>query len=163
MDAALTTEEVSSLYERYGFFLLRRCRALLRDPALADDALQEAFVKVMRAGAAVRTADEPLRWLYRVVDHCCFDALRKRRRSLETPSPDEGESVHPAIQIELRDAVRRLLGVLDEQEMRIAVLLFMDGLSQGEIAEEIGVSRVTVNKKVHAIRARADAWLEGRS
>jgi RNA polymerase sigma-70 factor (ECF subfamily) len=163
VDAALTTEEVSRLYDRYGYFLLRRCRAILRDPVLADDALQEAFVKVMNAGAAVRTADAPLRWLYRVVDHACFDVLRKRRRSVETPGDDEGATVHPAIQIELRDAVQRLLGALDEQEMRIAVLLFMDGLSQGEIAEEVGVSRVTVNKKVQTIRARADAWLGGRS
>ena len=163
MDTALTTEEISSLYEKYGFFLLRRCRAILRNPALAEDALQEAFVKVMRGGAALRTADEPLRWLYRVVDRCCFDTLRKRRRSLETPSDDEGASLHPSIQIELRDAVQRLLGGLDEQEMRIAVLLFMDGLSQGEIAQEMRVSRVTVNKKVQTIRARADAWLGGRS
>jgi RNA polymerase sigma factor (sigma-70 family) len=117
----------------------------------------------MRGGGAVRMADEPLRWLYRVVDRCCFDALRKQRRSVEKPGDDEGASVHPGVQIELRDAVLRLLGTLDEQEMRIAALLFLDGLSQGEIADEVGVSRVTVNKKVQAIRARADAWLEGRS
>jgi RNA polymerase sigma factor (sigma-70 family) len=82
---------------------------------------------------------------------------------VETPSDEEGASVHPAVQIELRDAVQRLLGTLDEQEMRIAVLLVLDGLSQGEIAEEVGVSRVTVNKKVQTIRSRAEAWLEGRS
>jgi RNA polymerase sigma-70 factor (ECF subfamily) len=163
VDAALTTEEISALYEKYGFFLLRRCRAILRDTALADDALQETFVKVLRAGGAVRAADEPLRWLYRVVDHCCFDALRRRRRSVETPSDEEGASVHPGVQIELRDAVQRLFGSLDEQEMRIAVLLVLDGLSQGEIADEVGVSRVTVNKKVQTIRARAEAWLGGRS
>ncbi len=163
MDAALTAEEIAVLYEKYGFFLLRRCRSILRDAELADDALQEAFVKIMRGGAAVREAHEPLRWLYRVVDRCCFDALRRRRRSIETRGDEQGASAHPAIQIELREAVQRLLGTLDEQEMRIAVLLFMDGLSQGEIAAEVGVSRVTVNKKVQAIRARADAWLEGRS
>jgi RNA polymerase sigma-70 factor (ECF subfamily) len=163
VDAALTTEEISALYEKYGFFLLRRCRAILRDTALADDALQEAFVKVLRAGGGVRAADEPLRWLYRVVDHCCFDALRRRRRSVETSCDEEGAGVHPSVQIELRDAVQQLLGALDEQEMRIAVLLFFDGMSQGEIAEEVGVSRVTVNKKVQTIRARAEAWLEGRT
>jgi RNA polymerase sigma-70 factor (ECF subfamily) len=80
VDASLRTDEVSDLYAKYGFFLLRRCRTILRDPGLADDALQEAFVKILRSGGAVRDADEPLRWLYRVVDRCCFDALRKRRR-----------------------------------------------------------------------------------
>jgi len=33
------------------------------------------------------------------------------------------------------------------------------GLSQGEIAKEIGISRVTVSKKIRAIRAGAEAWL----
>jgi RNA polymerase sigma-70 factor (ECF subfamily) len=159
VSAALRTEEVSALYAKYGFFLLRRCRTILRDAALADDALQEAFVKVMRGGAAIREADEPLRWLYRVVDRACFDALRKRRRSVESPSDDEGETAHPSVAIEARDAVLRLVGTLDEDEMRIAIHLVVDGMSQGEIAEEVGVSRVTVNKKVQAIRARAEVWL----
>jgi RNA polymerase sigma-70 factor (ECF subfamily) len=160
-DESLTTEEVAVLYERYGYFLLRRCKVILRDPALADDALQEAFVKVLRSGAAVRRADEPLRWLYRVADRCCFDVLRRRRRSPETLAPDEGSSRHPSVDIELRDAVLRLLDALDEEQMRIAVLLFVDGMSQGEIAAEVGVSRITVNKRVQTIRARAEAWLEG--
>jgi RNA polymerase sigma-70 factor (ECF subfamily) len=159
VDALLRTEEVSDLYAKYGFFLLRRCRTILRDPGLADDALQEAFVKIMRSGGAVREADEPLRWLYRVVDRCCFDTLRKRRRSVEDAGDEEGASAHPNVAIEVRDAVLKLIDTLDEKEMRIALLLFVDGMSQGEIADEVGVSRVTVNKKVQAIRARADALL----
>jgi len=159
VDASLRTEEVSDLYAKYGFFLLRRCRTILRDPGLADDALQEAFVKIMRGGGAVREAEEPLRWLYRVVDRCCFDALRKRRRSVEDSGDEEGASAHPSVAIEVRDAVLKLIDTLDEKEMRIALLLFVDGMSQGEIADEVGVSRVTVNKKVQVIRARADALL----
>ena len=43
--------------------------------------------------------------------------------------------------------------------MRIALLLFVDGMSQAEIAEEIGLSRVTVNKKIQVIHgAGAEAW-----
>lgn len=164
---ALDPKEVSALYARYGFFLLRRCRTILRDDGLADDVLQEAFVKILRAGSAVREAGEPLRWLYRVVDHCCIDAIRKRRRSLDTLGDAEGPerasaammAPHPAATIETRDAVIRMLATFDETEMRIALLLFVDGLSQGEIADEIGVSRVTVNKKIQAIRAAAEAWV----
>jgi RNA polymerase sigma-70 factor (ECF subfamily) len=159
VNRSLGSEEVSALYAKYGFFLRRRCRTILRDDALADDALQEAFVKVMRGGASIREADDPLRWLYRVVDRCCIDALRKRRRTIDTPSEQEGLGAHPGIAIELRDAVLRLLGTFDEEQMRIALLLVVDGLTQGEIAAEVGVSRVTVNKKIQAIRAGAAVWL----
>jgi RNA polymerase sigma factor (sigma-70 family) len=85
--------------------------------------------------------------------------LRSRRRSIESPQNDElGETAHPAVDIEARDAALKLLGTLSEQEMQIAVLLFVDGMSQGEIAEEVGISRVTVNKKIQALRARAERY-----
>ena len=159
MDSQPGPTDVAALYARYGFFLRRRCRTILRDPVLAEDALQEAFVKVLRSEGALREVDEPLRWLYRVVDRCCFDALRRRKRSLESPSEIEAAGPHPGVDLEIRDAVLRLLGTLREDEMQIALCLFVDGMAQGEIAAEVGVSRVTVNKKVQAIRARAEAWL----
>jgi RNA polymerase sigma-70 factor (ECF subfamily) len=156
---ALPVADIAALYTRYGFFLRRRCRTILRDEALAEDVLQEAFVKVVRNPEALREVAEPLRWLYRVVDRCCFDALRRRRRSGPTAADVERGGEHPAGEIELRDAVLRLLGTLDEDEMQIALLLFVDGMSQGEIADEVGVSRVTVNKRIQAVRARAGQWL----
>jgi RNA polymerase sigma-70 factor (ECF subfamily) len=150
---------VSALYARYGVLLRRRCRTILRDEALAEDALQEAFVKVLRSEGGLAGVEEPLRWLYRVVDRCCFDALRRRRRSIESPGEEDGGGVHPGVEIELRDAAMRLLSTFSEDEMQITLMLFVDGMAQGEIAEEMGVSRVTVNKKIQAIRARASAWL----
>jgi RNA polymerase sigma-70 factor (ECF subfamily) len=164
VDRSLHQADVSKLYAKYGFFLRRRCRTILRNDALADDALQEAFVKVLRSEGALEKVDEPLRWLYRVVDRCCFDALRKKRRSVESPLEDDDRSptmasAHPSVDIEMRDAVLRLLATLSEDEMRIALLLFVDGMSQGEIADEMSLSRVTINKKVQAIRARAEMWL----
>ena len=159
MPDSLSPDDAARLYEKYGFFLLRRCRMILRDPAAADDALQQAFERILRSGGAVTTADEPLRWLYRVVDRCCFDVLRGRKRSIESPHDSEvGETTHPSVDLEARDAARKILGTLSEEEAQIAVLLFVDGMSQGEIADEVGLSRVTVNKKIQALRARAEQY-----
>jgi RNA polymerase sigma-70 factor (ECF subfamily) len=160
VDDALTPEEASRLYEKYGYFLLRRCRTILRDASIADDALQQAFEKILRSGGAVRRAEKPLLWLYRVVDRCCFDLLRRRKRTPESSSDEElGTTCHPSIDIEARDAALKLLAMLSEEEMQIAVHLFIDGMSQGEIAKEVGVSRVTVNKRVRALRVRAEQTL----
>jgi RNA polymerase sigma-70 factor (ECF subfamily) len=156
---SLAPAEAARLYERYGFFLLRRCRTILRDAAAADDALQQAFERILRGGGAVLHADEPLRWLYRVVDRCCFDVLRSRRRSIESAQGEVNETGHPGVDMEARDAALKLLGTMNDDEMRIAVLLFVDGMSQGEIAEEVGLSRVTVNKRIQALRARAEQYL----
>jgi RNA polymerase sigma factor (sigma-70 family) len=159
---ALAPLEVSRLYERYGYFLLRRCRTILRETVAADDALQLVFEKLLRNGGAVRHVDQPLRWLYRVADRCCFDMLRGRRRRRESPVDVEtmthahgAHATHPAVEIELRDAALYLLSRMDEQDQQMAVFLFVDGMSQEAIAEELGLSRVTVNKRVQALRARA--------
>ena len=159
VDRSSLVADLSGLYTRYGYFLRRRCRTLLRDDALADDVLQEAFVKVLHNVEVLRDVEEPLRWLYRVVDRCCFDALRRRRRAGESVLDDERAGAHPDSEIELRDAVLRMLAAFDDEEKQIAVMLFVDGMSQGEIAEEVGVSRVTVNKRVGALRRRAESWL----
>jgi RNA polymerase sigma factor (sigma-70 family) len=161
----LTHEEVTALYRRYGFFLRRRCALIVRDAGLADDAMQEAFVRLIRNGAELRGMEEPLRWLYRVVDTCSFDQLRRGKR-LRNAAPIDaytgGVGAHPAVAIEIRDAVLSLLGELDDRERRIAVLAFVDGMTQGEVAAEVGMSRVTVNKKIQAIRERAEQMLGGR-
>jgi RNA polymerase sigma factor (sigma-70 family) len=147
---------IASLYERYGFLLRRRCLLLLRDEALADDALQDAFVRLLKQGDAIELADRPLRLLYRVIDTTCFDHLRRRRvRRVEEPAADDPVGSHPDVSLEIRDAALRLLDSLSDPDRRIAVLAFVDGMTQGEIADEVGLSRVTVNKRVESLRVRA--------
>ncbi len=126
--------------------------------------MQEAFVRVMRSGAPLREMEQPLRWLHRVVDRCALDQLRRGRRLRTSESIDDHEDhvgVHPHVALEIRDAVLGFLRDLNEDEQKIALLAFLDGMTQGEIAEETGVSRVTVNKKLQSIRARAEAALSG--
>ena len=64
MGRGLSNSEVARVYRRYGHLMLRRCRVLLPDDTLADDALQDAFIKLMRFGAELQQADAKLRWLY---------------------------------------------------------------------------------------------------
>ncbi|MBX3228486.1 MAG: sigma-70 family RNA polymerase sigma factor [Labilithrix sp.] len=160
MNEGLDNAELADLYRRYGFFLRRRCVVLLRDEAHADDALQESFMKLMRAGAGVRTAAQPMRWLYRVVDRTCFDHLRKVRRGAarDVTLEDAGDAlpVTPGTTLEERQSVLEILDVLDDEERAIAVMAFVDGMTHQEIASELGYSRMTILKRVASIRERAE-------
>lgn len=60
----------------------------------------------------------------------------------------------PGVDPEARSAVLESLAKLDDDEQSLAIMLFVDGLSQGEAATELGVSRVTINKRAQEIRAR---------
>ena len=164
MTESLSNREVADLYRRYGFLLRRRCLMLLRQPAHVDDALQETFLKVMRAGAPIRTASEPLRWLYRVADRACFDLLRKTRVRRAAPIDDVLDELpaHDGQEPELRRAAMELLDALDDEDQQIAVMAFLDGMNQQEIADELGYSRMTIIKRVARLKERAQRILARR-
>ncbi|HEU4532558.1 MAG TPA: sigma-70 family RNA polymerase sigma factor [Polyangiaceae bacterium] len=168
MDRGLTRTEVSDLYRRYGAFLRRRARLITRDHALAEDALQEACLNLLRAGAGLREARQPLGWLYRVVDRASLDQLRRGKR-LRSATPfdalgdAEGLGLPPGVDADARLRALELLGELSPEDAEIAILAFVDGMTQGEIAEELGYSRVTINKRLQAIRQRASLAPKGPS
>jgi RNA polymerase sigma-70 factor, ECF subfamily len=158
--AGSADSEVADLYRRYGYFVLRRCQLVLRDRAVAEDALQEVFVKVLRTEARLSEVERPIGWLYRIADNVCFDLLRRRKLAPSSSAGlDDVVGAHPAVRIEERNAVLAILAELDERDQRICMLAFVDGMTQGEIADEVSLSRVTVNKRIQAIRTRAESLL----
>jgi RNA polymerase sigma-70 factor (ECF subfamily) len=160
--ADLTNEELAELYRRYAFLLRRRCRMLLRDEALAEDALQTAFVKIIESRAALARADNRLAWMYRVVDRSSFDLLRRRRVRRAEPIDQHSDTTAaaPGVDLEARNAVLRVLSELTESEYKVAVLAYVDGVPQTEIASALGLSRPTIWKRLLSIRERAARLLE---
>jgi len=161
MSGGLSDDEVAEIYRAYGHLLLRRCRLRTRDDAAAEDALQEAFVKIMKHGAAYLTAESRLAWLYRVVDNCCFDGFARGREAPVAPEDldDRAFTHEQGADSSSRVDVERAFGRLRKSERAVAVLAFVGGLDQGQIAREMGASRQTVNKKLGSIRARLTRWL----
>ncbi|MEL6185054.1 MAG: sigma-70 family RNA polymerase sigma factor [Myxococcota bacterium] len=164
----LTRREIEGIYERFGFVLHRRCRALLRDRAAADDALQEVFINLIKYGRAYREVEAKLPWLYRVADRCCFAAL-DRRAKLPTPMGEPVELPPAPVEIgeerrlEDRQRVLSMLSQLSPEDRNLAVLAFVEERDQGEIGRLLGFSRQTINKRLKSLRARALEVVEAES
>jgi RNA polymerase sigma-70 factor (ECF subfamily) len=161
----MTEAEVAQLYSEYGYFLFRRCFAYLGDAAAADDAVQEVFVRALRGAAEYRGEAAPRTWLCRIADHLCVDLLRRRQRNPvqgSLPEPEVDTALEPSARADDRDALvaaRRLLAQLEPESQRLALLYYVDELTQEELAEELGVSRRTIGKRLQALMARARALL----
>jgi RNA polymerase sigma-70 factor, ECF subfamily len=161
-EGELSNRELAELYRRYGFLLRRRCRSILGHDAHAEDALQSAFVKMLESREALQRADNRLAWMYRVVDRCCFDQLRRARVRRAEPIDEREDSdfARPGVDLETRSAVRRVLHDLSESEYEVAILAYIDGVPQAEIAAALGLSRPTIWKRLVSIRERAARLLE---
>jgi RNA polymerase sigma-70 factor, ECF subfamily len=161
----MTEDELARLYSEHGYLVLRRCVAYLGAASRAQDALQKVFVDALRSADGFRAEANPRTWLYRIADQLCIDILRNERRSSFVPiAADVGNDPARSSQLESvligddGDALRTACGLmhaLDAQTQRLAVLCFVDELTQDEIAEELGLSRRTVGKRINALRERA--------
>jgi RNA polymerase sigma-70 factor (ECF subfamily) len=153
----MTEDEVARLYRDYGYVVFRRCVVYLGDPSAAQDALQEVFVRALRAAADFRGDADPRTWLCRIADHLCVDVLRRRQRNpvvSESSREDFEGAIEAAVSDDDRESlliVRRLLADLDPDSLRLAVLHYVDELTQEELAQEIGVSRRTIGKRLQQL------------
>ena len=109
---------------------------------------------LLRRGEGLRSAASPFRWLCRATEHACLDLLRRRRRVRDALPLDDVDALGPSpgIDAEARRAVLESLERLNADQQSLAIMLFVDGLSQSEAAGELGVSRVTVNKRAQEIK-----------
>ena len=156
----LTRREVIDVYTTYGALMRRRCCCVLRDSALADDAVQNVFINLIRYGGSFRDANAPLRWLYTACDRACWAVIDTRKRRKRREDAYRAPTASPATaQLEDRDDVLRVLSQLDPKVRQIAVMAFVDGYSHREIGEALGWSRQTVHTKVKEIRSMAQRLL----
>ena len=163
--------DVESHYLRYGPMVLRRCRTLLRDPAKAEDAMQDVFVSVIRSED--RLHDEaPGALLLRVATNICLNRMRgDRRRPEDAPGDDDlAQRIAQADgggDAESRTLARSVLGKLFGSNDPLAAstrsLAFMhlvDGMTLEEVARESRLSVSGVRKRLRGLKGRL-AELEG--
>lgn len=138
--------------------LLRYATRLVRNPTLAQDVVQDTFIRFVRTwrdGAHPAEALGP--WLYRVTHNVAVDYLRRenRLRFLHDRHAREREDVAPAGQrrqlerAEALEAARNGLRTLDPAEQQVAVLRFQEGRSYKEIGEITGRSEGNVGCLLH--------------
>jgi RNA polymerase sigma-70 factor (ECF subfamily) len=158
----MTREEVRVLYERFGFPVYRRCLAILRDPHLAEDVLQDVFVRVLRYGDGYH-GGSMVAWLLRIAHRAALDRLG--RDGVRPPArPDEPAPLElPSELLQAPEAARllsELLHQLPRPLQEVALLTYLDGMNQAEIAAALGCSTMTVKRRVRALHRRAQQLAE---
>ncbi len=138
----------------------RRCLRILGNPSDAEEATQEVFIRVIRSKTDSSQRESVVQWLYRITTNHCLNIVRNRGRRGELKADREAELPRQRAETEAPKLLllRRLLVEADPQQAQAAIYVHLDGLSQREAAELMGVSRRTVGNLLE----RFTAWARER-
>ena len=158
---------LGSLYDRYGKVAYGVALRVLRDPALAEDAVQEAFLAVWRQAATYdRARGKTSTWILTLVHRRAVDLVRRQQRfnglpvELKAATPQhavESADEHVAVRSEVQAALR----TLSSAEREVLDLAYWGGLTQSEIATALGIPSGTVKSRTfNALAKLRDAMRE---
>jgi len=131
----------------------------------AEDVLQTVFLRLLRRGRNADPLEKPESYLRRAAINAALDVIRSRQADQTVPLPEEGSvessgkssglmqtAPAPADTSGLRQALSRAIAQLKPRSAEIFALRFLEGLSNQEIAEALGISQVRVAVIVHRTR-----------
>jgi len=140
-------QELAALYSAYAAGLLRYAFTLVNDTGVAQDSIQEIFLRYFVARSEGRQFADPKAWLFRVLRNYLLDALKsfcvKNEVAIEgiENSPDIGND--PEQRYHRTEMAREITKLLAPRELE-CVLLRSEGLSYDEIAEVMDLRQGTV-------------------
>jgi RNA polymerase sigma-70 factor (ECF subfamily) len=156
------------LVERYQKYAYQIAYRILRSHHDAEDASQEAFVRIYQTIRNFRREAKFSTYLYRTVVNLSLNTLRRREREpiAETSGNDGWQETNkdlaesPKIElIDIRDHLHRAIARLSQKQQAILVLRHYEGLSTREVSEILNCSEGTVKQQLHRAVVKLQKFL----
>jgi RNA polymerase sigma-70 factor (ECF subfamily) len=127
-------------------------RRVVGSAALADEVVQETFVKAWRAAASFESGRDPAPWLATIAKRTAIDVVRREKSSRRRPLGDDDAATMGAVDPDLERsddvwAVRHAVDQLPPDERDVVLLQHLEGLSHEEVAATLGVPVGTVKSR----------------
>jgi RNA polymerase sigma-70 factor (ECF subfamily) len=152
---------LAELYDRFGRVAYALARRILRDDALAEDAVQEAFLALWRtANRFVPERASASTWILTLVHRRAVDVVRREDRRRAEPlesAPDEaaGVAADESAWLRLeRERVQAALRQLPDSQREAIELAYFGGFTQSELADRLGQPLGTIKSRMFTGLAR---------
>jgi RNA polymerase sigma-70 factor (ECF subfamily) len=147
---------LAALYDRYRLILFGLLVRILNSREEAEDVLQEVFLQVWRRAADFdEERGRPFTWLVTLARSRAIDRLRvlaSRQRLADSAAQEvageASDAVADTLHAEQREIVARALATLPEEQRRTLKLAYFEGLTQSEIATQLGTPLGTVKTRM---------------
>jgi RNA polymerase sigma-70 factor, ECF subfamily len=146
----------------------RLALGMLARRAEAEDAVQEAFIRVHQSFDGFDATMPLAPWVARITYHVCLRRLERVRAAGESTDPQALEGVQDerarcpeahAAQGQAEGLLGAVLDRLSSQDRALLTLRYRDGLSDSEVAEVTGMPINTVKTRIFRARGRMREWL----
>jgi RNA polymerase sigma factor (sigma-70 family) len=151
---------LAELYDRYGRPAYGLALRVLRDDALAEDAVQDAFLGLWRTAARfVPERGKASTWIFTLVHRRAVDLVRREERrrtdTLEHAPEPSGGAVEEEVLLRFqRERVQAALTKLPDQQREAIELAYYGGFTQSELAERLGQPLGTIKSRMFMGLAR---------
>jgi RNA polymerase sigma-70 factor, ECF subfamily len=132
---------------------------LLDDRRDVEEATQDVFVQVWRNLRRFRGHAQLFTWLYRIAVNEAL--MRRRRKRPAAQELDEGLAAAPDPELRLRDRLVQALSALPFEYRAAVVLRDVEGLTNVEVAEALGISVAAAKSRIHRGRMQIRDALAG--
>lgn len=166
-------DAMKDLYDRFGRLAWSVVLAIVHDPAIAEDLVQETFLRVwnrVQGFEAGRGALGP--WILAIARNRAIDHVRSASSRMDRCSYDLDAAEHPSLFVDMEKrilnenyalVVREAVSRLSENQRTVIELAYYQGLSQPEMAERMGQPLGTVKTWVRAALKSLREELGGES
>jgi len=147
---------LGELYDRYGRVGYGLALRIVRDRALAEDAVQEGFLAVWRsAGTFLAQHGKPSTWILTLIHRRAVDLVRREERRRADPIDELAQPTGDATDEEAwlraqRQVVQEALRKLPDEQREAIELAYYGGFTQSELAERLGQPLGTIKSRMFA-------------
>lgn len=130
-------------------------RKRISDADLAEDTLQDCFLKAMRSAPQIRKDEKLVPWFYSILHNAITDAYRRRAAETNRTAKYAREiesSITPEDVNKICECMNDLIPTLKAEYAEVIKAIELDGEEPGAVAKRLGISRA--NLKVRTYRAR---------
>lgn len=158
-------EECYKLYEQK---LYQVAYSILRDSGLAEDAVQEAFLKLMKSDTYFEDAksEDCKRYIITIIKHSSINIYNKKRKEKEIIFLSNQDDIHvdtnSQVEVSESNSLEDLIGYLPSKYYAVVNCLVIKDLSVKETSRELGITESNVRKRFERAKMMLKAIVKGR-
>jgi RNA polymerase sigma-70 factor, ECF subfamily len=151
--------QFNELYQRHSDVVFRAALRVTGSAADAEDVLQTVFLRLLNRDGLAEPMKAPEAYFRRAATNAAIDVMR-RRVSRAEQSVDEQMKAPATSSPILKERLRRAIAQLPPRDAELFSLRYIEGISNSELADLLGMERVTVGTRLHRIRQTLQESLE---